>query len=192
MSRLATGRVRVLLLELPSALLLRMQLEAAIAARGCFVAESPADADALLVVGEAPAAFERLAAVAGAVYEMAAALDEIPPVLGDRNRQIRDARQRPQRVAENADGMDMGMSGPAGLPLAGGDDSDRDGLEMDVTHLTLGPLLPNWPAWCCTAPCTATSSGKRGTQNPSGPPRTQHRKAPRQMAVGLTRATSTG
>lgn len=160
MSRLATGRVRVLLLELPSALLLRMQLEAAIAARGCFVAESPADADALLVVGEAPAAFVEIAdsgwnqipsprhrASVIAVYEMAAALDEIPSVLGDRNRQIRDARQRPQRVVENADGMDMDMSGPAGLPLAGGDDSDRDGLEMDVTHLALGPLPPNWPDW---------------------------------------------
>ncbi|RFA15530.1 hypothetical protein B7R22_06805 [Subtercola boreus] len=42
-------------------------------------------------------------------------------------------------------GMDMDMSGPAGIPLAGGGE-DRDGLEMDVTHLSLGPLLPGWPA----------------------------------------------
>lgn len=41
-------------------------------------------------------------------------------------------------------GMDMDMSGPAGIALAGGGD-DRDGLEMDVTHLTLGPLLAGWP-----------------------------------------------
>lgn len=43
-------------------------------------------------------------------------------------------------------GMDMDMSGPAGIPLAGGDEGDRDGLEMDVIHLTLGPVLPHWPA----------------------------------------------
>lgn len=42
------------------------------------------------------------------------------------------------------DGMDM--SGPAGIPLASGDESDRDGLEMDIIHLTLGPVLPDWPA----------------------------------------------
>lgn len=41
--------------------------------------------------------------------------------------------------------MDMDMSGPAGIPLAGGD-QDRDGLEMDVTHLSIGPILPAWPA----------------------------------------------
>lgn len=46
------------------------------------------------------------------------------------------------------DGMDMSMSmdGPGGIPLAGGSEDDRDGLEMDVLHLPLGPVLPNWPA----------------------------------------------
>src|SRR5699024_5890983 len=39
-------------------------------------------------------------------------------------------------------GMDMA---PAGIPLATGGD-DRDGLEMDVLHLPLGPVLPLWPA----------------------------------------------
>jgi hypothetical protein len=42
--------------------------------------------------------------------------------------------------------MDMDMSGPAGIPLAGGTEGDRDGLEMDVLHLRLGPILPDWPA----------------------------------------------
>lgn len=41
------------------------------------------------------------------------------------------------------DGMSMG--GPGGYPLAGGAD-DRDGLEMDVLHRRLGPILPSWPA----------------------------------------------
>jgi len=41
--------------------------------------------------------------------------------------------------------MHMGMSGPAGIPLAQGED-DRDGLEMDALHVILGPILPAWPA----------------------------------------------
>src|SRR5690625_1595772 len=39
-------------------------------------------------------------------------------------------------------GMDMA---PEGIPLAQGG-PDRDGLEMDVLHLPLGPVLPFWPA----------------------------------------------
>src|SRR5699024_755889 len=39
-------------------------------------------------------------------------------------------------------GMDMA---PGGIPLAQGGD-DRHGLEMDVLHLALGPVLPFWPA----------------------------------------------
>jgi hypothetical protein len=42
----------------------------------------------------------------------------------------------------NHGGMDMA---PAGIPLARGGE-DRDGLEMDVLHLRLGPALPCWPA----------------------------------------------
>ncbi len=34
---------------------------------------------------------------------------------------------------------------PAGIPLAGGA-QDRDGLEMDVLHVPLGPVLTHWPA----------------------------------------------
>jgi len=39
---------------------------------------------------------------------------------------------------------DMDMS-PSGIPLAEGGE-DRDGLEMDVLHVRLGPILPHWPA----------------------------------------------
>ncbi len=49
------------------------------------------------------------------------------------------------RDGTDMDGMDMDMSGPGGLPLASGA-PDRDGLEMDVLHLPLGPALPAWPA----------------------------------------------
>jgi hypothetical protein len=40
----------------------------------------------------------------------------------------------------------MDMSGPAGIPLAGSADQDRDGLEMDEWHVVLGAGLPAWPA----------------------------------------------
>ncbi|GAA1339346.1 hypothetical protein [Arthrobacter roseus] len=182
MSRLATSRVHVLILEIPGLPIVRMHVEAAITARGWVLAESPADADVLLVVGEATGTF---AAIADRVWNqipgprhrtsvtaadaISGILDMIPAVLGDQQSQILDARGRPQHVTEEAtelnhdvggepsgdgsagmdmemDDMDMDMSGPAGIPLASGDDSDRDGLEMDIIHLTLGPVLPNWPA----------------------------------------------
>lgn len=41
--------------------------------------------------------------------------------------------------------MSMSMEGPGGIPLASGFEGDRDGLEMDVLHLPLGPVLPDWP-----------------------------------------------
>lgn len=41
--------------------------------------------------------------------------------------------------------MDMDMPMPGGIPLANGG-PDRDGLEMDVLHVPLGPVLPHWPA----------------------------------------------
>lgn len=41
--------------------------------------------------------------------------------------------------------MDMDMPMPGGIPLASGG-ADRDGLEMDVLHVPLGPVLPHWPA----------------------------------------------
>ena len=47
-------------------------------------------------------------------------------------------------------GMDMARPGGSPLPREG--DDDRDGLEMDVLHVPLGPVLPHWPAglvvWC--------------------------------------------
>jgi hypothetical protein len=44
-------------------------------------------------------------------------------------------------------GMDHGgmEMAPGGIPLAEGGE-DRDGLEMDVLNVRLGPVLPYWPA----------------------------------------------
>ena len=44
----------------------------------------------------------------------------------------------------DTDHGDMDM-GPAGIALASGAEG-RDGLEMDVLHVPLGPVLPHWPA----------------------------------------------
>lgn len=41
--------------------------------------------------------------------------------------------------------MGHGDMAPEGIPLAGGAD-DRDGLEMDVLRVRLGPVLAHWPA----------------------------------------------
>lgn len=47
----------------------------------------------------------------------------------------------------NHEGMGHGAMemAPAGIPLARGGE-DRDGLELDVLHMQLGPVLPYWPA----------------------------------------------
>jgi len=94
-------------------------------------------------------------------------LDRAAAVLADTDRQRRDARGRDRpdhgpeqhedpeadsedHSDENAHEMsgmdhgDMDMA-PGGIPLAGGGD-DRDGLEMDVLQVPLGPVLPCWPA----------------------------------------------
>lgn len=38
-----------------------------------------------------------------------------------------------------------GMELPGGIPMAGRE-PDRDGLMLDVLHVPLGPVLPDWPA----------------------------------------------
>ena len=48
-------------------------------------------------------------------------------------------------AGSDGDDTDMDMS-PDGIALAGGSDDDRDGLEMDVLYVPLGPVLPAWPA----------------------------------------------
>ncbi len=77
---------------------------------------------------------------------------------------------------DHGDHGDMEMA-PAGIPLAEGAE-DRDGLEMDVLHLPLGPVLPHWPAGLvvrCTLHGDVVTEaeveqalGHRGEQAPSG------------------------
>ncbi|MGK2875552.1 MAG: hypothetical protein ACSLEW_07905 [Nocardioides sp.] len=99
--------------------------------------------------------------------DVAARLGEARTALLDTVHLRQGARSRPTSAPEassdSADGqmdhgemdhgqMDHGEMGhgemdmsPSGIPLAGSGE-DRDGLEMDVLHVPLGPVLPHWPA----------------------------------------------
>jgi hypothetical protein len=164
LASLAAGRAHVLAVEVPGWWALRVLLERETVRRGWVLADSPADADVLAVCG-VPG--QELASVIAAVWdqlpgprvrvevatpeEVAAALDTAATRLADAGRHRRDARQRAAApAAEDHHGdretehMEMDMA-PSGIPLAVGGE-DRDGLEMDVLHLPLGPVLPHWPA----------------------------------------------
>jgi hypothetical protein len=96
--------------------------------------------------------------------DVASTLDRAVDELLDDARQHSDARARSRQPAESHDeithtehaahdgsgestehDMDMDMPMPGGISLANGG-PDRDGLEMDVLHVPLGPVLPHWPA----------------------------------------------
>jgi hypothetical protein len=115
-----------------------------------------------------PRAGLRLAGPDTDAAEIDAALTRASAYLADTAVQAADARQRrsPEVASGETDthdtndthashdmdmdmdmddgGMHMAMA-PSGIPLAGGGD-DRDGLEMDVLQLRLGPVLRHWPA----------------------------------------------
>jgi hypothetical protein len=101
--------------------------------------------------------------------DVATLLDDVYASLLDTAHHRRDAQSRPpvqQLLAEGGeddqgemdhgdmdhgdmdhgdmDHGDMEMS-PGGIPLAASGE-DRDGLEMDLLHVRLGPVLPHWPA----------------------------------------------
>lgn len=66
---------------------------------------------------------------------------------------------------------DMDMPMPGGIPLAGGGE-DRDGLEMDVLHVPLGPILPAWPAGLllrCTISGDVVTEAEADVLEPAGP-----------------------
>lgn len=174
LASLAVSRVHVLVVEVPGWWTTRVTVEQALVARGWPAATSPADADVLVVCGDAGVA---LAAAVDQVWEQlpgprarvtVLSPDEVPTALEraaslllDDDHQVADARDRPAWSMGGGGGghgeMDHGEMGdgemdhgdmdmaPDGIPLASGGD-DRDGLEMDVLHVPLGPVLPAWPA----------------------------------------------
>jgi len=165
LARYAVRRAHVLVVEVPGRWSLRVALERQVIARGWLLAESPADADVLVVCGEPGPELGELVdrvwdqlpgpRVRLGLPDMQAlegALDAVEVELADTASHREDARQRSAAPDEGAGGMDMDMDGmdmgdmaPHGIPLAEGGE-DRDGLEMDVLHLPLGPVLRHWPA----------------------------------------------
>ncbi len=169
LGRLGSTRLHVLVVETPGSFALRAAVEHGCGRRGWPLALSPADADALVVCGAVPEgafadAVEHVWSslpgprVRGEVTAVAA----VPTVLQELAAGYRawDATADPGSLTQPAEsdghadedmdhedmgGMDMDMSGPGGIALASGAD-DRDGLEMDVLHLPLGPVLAGWPS----------------------------------------------
>ncbi len=160
---MAASRAHVCLVEAPGFFELRVSAERALLARGWVLASSPADADVLMVCG---AATDELPDALGAVWEAMPGprvrvevndQNEIPSALQIAHAQLvdndlhgRDARTRSVSGMDHEtmdhqhrDHGDMDMA-PGGIPLAEGEE-DRDGLEMDVLHLPLGPVLAHWP-----------------------------------------------
>ena len=193
----------MLVVEVPGWTSTRMEIERELARRGWPAANSPADADVLLICGRPGAEF---AAVCDRLWsqlpgprarvdiasggDATSVLDRAAAHLLDERRQRDDARVRPRLPSDGGDQpepehehradvdrmnpsdhheraagedrdvamnhesdapsidmhhhMDMNME-PGGIPLAEGG-PDRDGLEMDVLHVPLGPVLPDWPA----------------------------------------------
>ncbi|MDM4718260.1 hypothetical protein QTQ03_01170 [Micromonospora sp. WMMA1363] len=158
----ATRSAHVLVVEAPGWWMTRAAVERQVLARGWCLARSPADADVLAVCG--PPGPE-LVLVAARLWDqlpgprcrvdirspdvVSAALEAATVDLCDQARQRNDSRDRPgggpggtQHGGVGHGHMDMA---PDGVPLAGGE-PDRDGLELDVLHVRLGPVLPYWPA----------------------------------------------
>ncbi|MFZ0834372.1 MAG: hypothetical protein WAM92_15085 [Mycobacterium sp.] len=173
LARSAARRAHVLTVEVPGQWALRATLERRCVARGWVAALSPADADVLAVCGRPG---PQLRDVIERVWDQMPGprvrididdpelvdedLDRAAAALIDRERHRHDSgtRAAPHGHDEShgdghehhdmdhgdMDHGDMEMV-PAGIALADGAE-DRDGLEMDVLHVPLGPVLAYWPA----------------------------------------------
>jgi hypothetical protein len=165
------ARPRVLVVDAPGADELRWRVEAELDRRGWPPAMAPADTDLLLVVGvpgpqlaaaidvvwsQVTAPRERVALRAG--DDIAAALDDGRAALTDwAAYRADDDRPSPSSLLDEEneqthDGMDHGGGHEGmdhggevgGLPMAM-TGPDRDGLQLDVLTVCLGPVLPGWP-----------------------------------------------
>ncbi|GGL07364.1 hypothetical protein [Mangrovihabitans endophyticus] len=164
----AARRPHALLVEVPGATAVRWVAEAELARAGAVAADSAADADLLVVAGapgaeltavvdevwaQMPGPRARIwiaepGAAAGAVAQALASLIG-PGQAADAGRR-RDAWAAGPATpdgggsAEDGDEGD-GMQMPGGLMMADRA-PDRDGLQLDVLSVPLGPVLADWPA----------------------------------------------
>jgi len=172
----AARNAHALVVEVPGSWRTRVMAERAVLARGWRLAVSPADADVLVVCGEPGSRIAdaldvvwhqmpgpRVRVEVPTYDEIGARLDDAQTGLLDAAHHRHDAQHRAASadlLAEqhgdggedhgdhgDHEGMDHGdmEMAPGGIPLAEGGE-DRDGLEMDVLNLSLGPVLPYWPA----------------------------------------------
>lgn len=174
-ARSAARRAHVLLVEVPGHWRTRTTVERALLTRGWSLAMSPADADLIAVCGRPrPRLGEaielawhqmpgpRVRVDVADYAQVETALDEARARLLDTEHHRHDAHTRPEAAdllpddeemgheAMDDGSMDHGGHGdmemaPGGIALAQGGE-DRDGLEMDVLNVRLGPVLPYWPA----------------------------------------------
>lgn len=197
-ARLAARHAHVLLVEIPGEWRLRVEAERVALRLGLRLADSPSDADIMIVCGrvgqqmaqavdlaweQLPGPRARVDLVPG--EDVRSRISQATTLLADTTHQHRDASHRDEitdllEKAEDHDHSggaddahtdhgdmdhgdmdhgdmahgdmdhgdmdhgDMEMA-PGGLALAEGG-PDRDGLEMDVLHLALGPVLSHWAA----------------------------------------------
>lgn len=172
LARYAVRHAHVLVAEVAGHWHTRAAVEAHLFERGWTLAWSPADADVLAVCGtpgpQLSGAVEqvwhqmpgpRVRIDVDGPDVVARRLDDAAVELLDGAHHQEDSRTRPAGTdllpAEDHGGMDHGGMdhgghmemdmAPGGIPLAEGGD-DRDGLEMDVLNVPLGPILPHWRA----------------------------------------------
>ncbi|MBW1599205.1 hypothetical protein [Streptomyces sp. JJ38] len=145
------GGPRVLLVTCPGGTAVRLAAEAAVGERGGQLALTPAEADVLLVAGEPAAELHSAVEVlwgqmpgprargrAARARDVKAVLEALLPERGGPAGTARSARWRPP----GGDGAPQRL----GEPVMADRGEDRDGLKLDVLHVPLGPVLPDWPA----------------------------------------------
>jgi hypothetical protein len=174
--RAGAARPHVLAVTMPGATAVRLAAEEQLRRRGWPTAMTPADADILLVAGNAVGPLTevveatwqampapRARAAAARPGEVGEALEAARARLSDRAaQQVLAAAARPGPVRQGHGGMDHGHGGMdhgsmdhghggGGMDMPGGlpmadRGDDRDGLRLDQLHVPLGPVLPDWPA----------------------------------------------
>ncbi len=152
MERLAARRPHVLLVPVPGATASRLATESAVHRTGGVLAASPADADVLVVAGEPGP--ELAAAVEVVWAQLPGPRPRVQPAEpGQADDALRgavaalaDPQQQVARAPARGDEWGPGDEDmPGGLAMAESAE-DRDGLELEVLRVPLGPVLPDWPA----------------------------------------------
>lgn len=151
LARWAVRRPHVLLVPVPGATATRLAVESAVSRAGAVLAAGPAEADVLVVAGDPGAELAEVVERVWSALPGPRSRAEIrdPEQAADSLRAAIEALAGPQQEADAAARGDEWEPGdedmPGGLPMAGMG-PDRDGLMLEVLHLPLGPVLPDWPA----------------------------------------------